>query len=337
MCASSWISLVPCLQFGHLNESLGFGYENAYDGYMNWVQNVSATIPFHVSPGNHESECHSPYCILNLDSVGLHLNNFSAFNARWHMPSQESGGVLNMWYSWNYGGVHFVSIDTSTDFPGAPEGETGDSGFSFLPAGHFAPNGTYMNWLAADLAAAAADPTVLWIIAGGHRPYQDFNSQAVGDLFAQYNVDMYFAGHGHSYARYDTSAWNNVTTFVMVGGAGCDEMPFPSDQMMFLDQDGSTTATAPMPALYDEEAEGVNATLKCMAWCNDPVVRNRFFEEGKPSAIDGQDPCRYCNDNPVYVSDNMAIGVLQVTPKTLQWQLLRAPDGYVLDTITLSR
>ena len=38
------------------------------------------------------------------------------------MPSKESGGVANMWYSWNYADVHFVSIDTSTDFPDAPEG-----------------------------------------------------------------------------------------------------------------------------------------------------------------------------------------------------------------------
>jgi len=41
------------------------------------------------------------------------------------MPSNESGGVLNMWFSWNYADVHFVSIDTSTDFPNAPEGKTG--------------------------------------------------------------------------------------------------------------------------------------------------------------------------------------------------------------------
>lgn len=33
---------------------LEFTYENIYDGWMNWIQNISAVMPFHVSPG---SEC----------------------------------------------------------------------------------------------------------------------------------------------------------------------------------------------------------------------------------------------------------------------------------------
>ena len=49
-------------------------------------------------------------------------------------------------YSFDYGRMHFVSIDTSTDFPGAPEGKTGDGNFPQLPAGGFAPDGAYMAW-----------------------------------------------------------------------------------------------------------------------------------------------------------------------------------------------
>ena len=47
-----------------------------------------------------ESECHSPYCILELNSTGRYLANFSAYNARFPMPGPESGGVAAMWYSW---------------------------------------------------------------------------------------------------------------------------------------------------------------------------------------------------------------------------------------------
>ena len=68
------------------------------------------------------------------------------------MPSGESGGVASMWYSWDRGRVHFTSLDTETDFPGAPEGTSGP----ILPSGGFAPSGAYMRWLAADLADAAA-------------------------------------------------------------------------------------------------------------------------------------------------------------------------------------
>jgi len=48
--------------------------------------------------GNHESECHDPACVVNPRKLGLPLSNFTAYNARWKMPSQESGGVASMWY-----------------------------------------------------------------------------------------------------------------------------------------------------------------------------------------------------------------------------------------------
>ena len=38
------------------------------------------------------------------------------------------------------------------------------------------------------------------IIANGHRPYANIE-RAMGDLFVKYGVDVYFAGHKHSYAR----------------------------------------------------------------------------------------------------------------------------------------
>jgi hypothetical protein len=60
------------------------------------------------------------------------------------MPSESSGGVLNMWYSFNYGPVHFVQINTETDYPGAPNDQytygTGNGGF-----------GDQLAWLEADL------------------------------------------------------------------------------------------------------------------------------------------------------------------------------------------
>ena len=74
-----------------------------------------------------------------------------------------------MWYSWNAGLVHFVSLDTETDFPGAAEASHGDSGL--LKAGGFGADGEYLRWLEADLKSANANRAARpWIIAGGHRP-----------------------------------------------------------------------------------------------------------------------------------------------------------------------
>ena len=220
--------------FGHLDELLGFGYEKAYNGYMDsdWMGSVSSYLPVMVSPGNREpiapslhrppwthppapnraralpqfcspppsfladeSECHDPYCVLN-EAVGQQLRNFSAYNARWAMPSAESGGVLSMWHSWTFGRVHFVAIDTET-CPGCGEEKTGDSHMPWFPAGGFAPAGAYEAWLAADLAAARAaraNGTIDFIVAGGHRPFEDFPSGNISALFKANSVDVYYAG-----------------------------------------------------------------------------------------------------------------------------------------------
>ena len=206
--------------FAHRHSLLRLSYETAYNGFVNWLANISETMPVMVSPGNHESECHGA-CMIDAKQ-GHALQNFTAYNTRWHMPWRSSGGVANMWYSYNMGAAHFISMNSETDFPGAGEHDKGDSGDSKFPAGHFAPEGAYLRWLEADLAAAhAARAERPWIIAGGHRPFHEVAGNGVQALFDKYGVDAYFAGHSHSYAR---SALGS-TALVVVGGAGCDEMP----------------------------------------------------------------------------------------------------------------
>jgi acid phosphatase type 7 len=223
-----------------LLDPLHFTYEEVYNGYLNWFQNITTIMPYMVTPGNHESECHSPACVINHKKYGVPLSNFTAFNQRWHMPSEESGGHKgsNMWYSFNLGTVHYVSIDSETDFDGAEEETTGDSHMKNLPAGGFGYKGEYMKWLENDLAEAnrlreemvASNHTFRsnetkarpWIVAVGHRPYGDIVEAA--KLFEKYHVDVYFAGHLHSYARTDGGSFGNGTMYVVAGGAGCDEM-----------------------------------------------------------------------------------------------------------------
>ena len=52
-----------------------FGYEDAYNGFMRWLEPISSSVPYMVAVGNHESECHSPACIANLE--------------RWATPSSK--------------------------------------------------------------------------------------------------------------------------------------------------------------------------------------------------------------------------------------------------------
>ena len=117
----------------------------------------------------------------------------------------------------------------TTDWPGSAEETHGDSGK--LPAGGFGEPGEYLAWLERDLAQAATERAVRpFMIAGGHRPFEELVGSH-GALFAKYGVDMYLAGHSHAYLRRQTP--RNGTTYIVVGGAGCDEMAYAANISRF--------------------------------------------------------------------------------------------------------
>ena len=107
--------------FTHYGCYTKFCYEKVYDEYMvAAAEHWTTKVPYMTTPGNHEAECHSPACLFSKERRE-NLSNFTAYNERFKMPSAESGGVLNMHYSFNYRNVHFISIDTETGYPDAPE------------------------------------------------------------------------------------------------------------------------------------------------------------------------------------------------------------------------
>lgn len=225
-----------------------FCYEAVYDAWMDDMENFTDTKPYMVLVGNHEAECHSPACMAS-SVLRESLRNFSAYNARWAMPSKESNGLLNMWYSFDYASVHFVVLNTETDFTNAPENEYGGSGnVKTLRSGHFAPEGAYLKWLEEDLRKANENRAQRpWVIALGHRtwwafdgkPQDDMVRDAHAELFQKYNVDLYMAGHFHSYHRLTPREGNPETPVIVSGGAGCEE--FKPDMLVSgeIDETGS--------------------------------------------------------------------------------------------------
>merc|ERR1712232_369883 len=107
------------------------------------------TIPYMTAPGNHEASCGS-------DDCDFYASNFTVYNSRFQMPYAESGATSNMWFSFDYGNVHFVTISTETDFPNCPYPQ-----YTF---------GDQLDWLQSDLAAANANSNIDWIIVTGHQP-----------------------------------------------------------------------------------------------------------------------------------------------------------------------
>ena len=223
--------------FLHLGCITHFCYESTYDNYMNIIEEWASKIPYMTAPGNHEADCHDVACLT--DPIRRDkLSNFTAYNTRFRMPSEEcNSNALNMHYSFNYKNIHFIAIDSETGYPNAPLEKR-----YILPCGGFQEQ---LNWLEQDLMTANANREEQpWIFVYGHRPiYQgnniDVNLQsAMEELFYKYNVDIYFTGHVHSYERTwptyqgevlstdpNTAYINPLSTvYLILGGAGNDEM-----------------------------------------------------------------------------------------------------------------
>jgi hypothetical protein len=176
-------------------------YEDAYNYCQNMMMNITSTRFYMTTVGNHEINCTEVSSLTKLCPAD-HMNQIPYSN-RFHMPSKQSGGYLNSWYSFNYAFIHVVSISCESDFPMAPSGNLLD-------------NTTQVNWLRNDLANVNRSITP-WLIVQCHRPWKGSTSlddilegglincppcrAAFEALMIQYNVDIYLAGHVHWYER----------------------------------------------------------------------------------------------------------------------------------------
>ena len=183
--------------------SSGRSYEAVYSRFLRVVENVSARAPYHVCPGNHDVTCHAT----TDHGCTNYQKNFSALNRNYQMPGYSLRGH-NMWYSYDLGPVHFVSISTETDYPSAPTTPK-----TWLGGGAGGGFGDQIKWLEHDLAAAANKTSTRWIVVTGHRPWYSSSEtdwplltpihlrKAFEQMMYDYGVDMYVCGHKHFYER----------------------------------------------------------------------------------------------------------------------------------------
>ncbi|MCJ1296873.1 hypothetical protein MMC34_008441 [Xylographa carneopallida] len=173
-------------------------YETATEQWMNTMTPIFSKRPYMMCPGNHDITCNEE--VPALCPTGQ--RNVTSYLQRYRMPYAESGAVNNMYFSFDYGLVHFISIDTEVNNAAGPEGPG-----TLLNAGPF---GNQLAWLQADLKKAATNRAkVPWIFVAGHRPFFTSNTdnklsaaQAIFEpLFLQYGVDAVFFGHVHWYER----------------------------------------------------------------------------------------------------------------------------------------
>ena len=163
------------------------GYEVHWDTFFNKIQPIASRVPYHVTPGNHEF-----------------WFNFAAYKERFFLPGSAAdehkedgeGNRKNMYYSWEYGIVHFAAMNSESAVD-TPEFKR-----------------PMLDFFERDLSNVDRAKTP-FVIAHFHRPLYCSNdkqcTKTVDDpnilvrqaeeLFYQHQVDMIFTGHVHDYER----------------------------------------------------------------------------------------------------------------------------------------
>lgn len=159
------------------NGSAGQLEEQFFDVYSPLI----ASIPAFPTTGNHDYE----------------TKGAAPFRAAFDLPDNGGPAGNERWYSFDFGDIHFVALDTER----MGQEQTA--------------------WLEDDLAANQLPWTVVYLhrppfSSGDHGSNQGVRRSFV-PLFERYEVDVVFAGHDHHYER--TFPQNGVT-YIVTGGGG---------------------------------------------------------------------------------------------------------------------
>ena len=219
------------LHAGDFAYDLDSNYGKTGDEFMNNIEQLAARVPYMISHGNHE------------DSKGAFAHYAARFrsqpvNSVPAMMTSPAGTVPNtLYFSWDYGMVHYISI--STELWHSITGKDGNI-----------TKDACVKWIEADLIKANLPENRAkypWILVHGHRPlYSSSGSDtsirsSLETMFHKYGVSFSVNGHQHNYERSWPTLDNkseksyenpNATIYIVTGAAGSHEMhtPFSKDQ-----------------------------------------------------------------------------------------------------------
>lgn len=245
------------------------GYQAEWDQFMSQILPISTKVAYMTSGGNHEIDYPNSTSYYNGTDSGGECG--VPYNSRFNMPGVSVQEGVH-WYSFNYGNVHVLMMDTEYNFQ---------------------PGSAQYNFIESDLKNVNRQNTP-WVIFCGHRPmYIDSDSQGaywtdqsvaqllrqvIEPLIVKYNVNLGLWGHHHSYQRtcpvYNQTCSPESTEqppiHVVIGMAGKD-----------LSQNIQTTAPIWLDYIDDMEwgytiIETSQKTLNFTFYNNDNIIRDHF-------------------------------------------------------------
>lgn len=224
-------------------------YETWWRQWWQALQPFTTSTPFMASPGNHEVSCR---CLEYPQTRDFRVFKTKFSYAGQYVAHQRRGSPDGMWYSFDYGPVHFVSFSSESDYPGSPVDvkkkkkkteKTTTNGFSSFSSFSQQPM-SQLEWIQWDLSRVNRSNTP-FVIVYAHRPIyvndpalSDVDGtpkgqslhmqQAFEEVFHNASVDVMLAGHIHMYQRMERAYQGkvNVTSgmaTIMAGGAGSIE------------------------------------------------------------------------------------------------------------------
>lgn len=173
-------SLAPAFVLHAGDIAYAEGDQREWSRWFTLVEPVAATIPWMPALGNHETYTAAAGFVGPPSPAEI-----AYYKQRFGLPGNEQ------WYSFDWGGAHFVALDTFSQ---------GDE-VTARP-----PPPEELAWLREDLAA---HHDALWTIAWLHEPPYSSNghgsSRRVQEhfvpLFEEHGVDLVLTGHDHDYER----------------------------------------------------------------------------------------------------------------------------------------
>lgn len=207
-----------------------FGYDldsnngRTGDQFMRNIEQIAARVPYMVNQGNHE---------IGPNALAHYIERFRSMpsNAVPDTFNSANGEATNsLYFSWDFGLVHYVSMSTELWF-GVTDGKVTKESF--------------LTWLRHDLEAANSNRhNIPWVIVQGHRSIYcscdgdcDWAARLVRNdlegIFFSYGVDLFLNGHEHNYERsypiYQYKSDNSsvdpkATIYIVSGSAGSNEM-----------------------------------------------------------------------------------------------------------------
>lgn len=161
---------------------------DTWTGFFSVAQALTAQAACHFVVGNHENE--------DQDEITVMYERL--------VSGQGEGSAR--YFSFRYGGVRFICVDTET-------GDLED------------PDGAQQQWLRATLEETDADDTLRCAVVCMHRPFFTFAKHwpenptvrdAIHPILLKHGVPLVLAGHSHSYERFVVDG----IQYVVDGGGG---------------------------------------------------------------------------------------------------------------------